>query len=172
MRTMVAQNKKLKLVEPIEAPVVDPIEGYEPLFLASVQLLDQYWASTAIALKPVVEKAMHGEMTLDDIYEGIKAGRMYCLVGKNDDGEVPDVIIAFVFELITYPQYTLMNITAMGGREMKLLGTKFWKHVCSWAYMNGVRQFQAYTSSAMARMLRRYGFNEVYSVMRLDLTEM
>ena len=96
---------------------------------------------------------------------------MYCLVAKNDDGELPDVALALILELIAYPQYTVMNITAIGGRELSLLRDKFWKHVCSWAYMNGVRQMQASVSPAMARMLKAYGFNPTYQTLRMSLTE-
>ena len=162
--------KSLKLVEPVEKP--DPVKDYEPLFLSSVNILDIYWGQVCEALAPCIDNAMHGEMTLDDIYNRIKAGQMYCLVVKNDDGELPDVALALILELIAYPQYTVMNITAIGGRELGLLRDKFWKHVCSWAYMNGVRQFQACVSPAMARIISRYGFNQVYVQMRMDLTEM
>ena len=65
-----------------------------------------------------------------------------------------------------------MNIAALGGRELDLLTSKFWEHVCSWAYMNGVRTMQASASPAMARILKRYGFNKTYEMVRLDLTEM
>jgi len=158
-------EKALKLVG-------SPATEYEPLFLSTIQLLDTYWPQTAEALTPCVEDAMHGEMTLDDIYESIKAGRAYCLVAKNDDGELPAVVAAMVLELIAYPQFTVMNVTALGGRELGLLKNKYWKHVCSWAFMNGVRTMQASASPAMARMLKSYGFEPVYQTLRMSLTEM
>jgi len=161
--------KPLKLVEPVEKP--DPVKDYEPLFLSSVNILDIYWGQVCEALAPCIDDAMHGEMTLDDIYNCIKAGQMYCLVAKNDDGELPDVALALILELIAYPQYTVMNITAIGGRELGLLRDKFWKHVCSWAYMNGVRQMQASVSPAMARMLKSYGFKPTYQTLRMSLME-
>jgi hypothetical protein len=169
---MAKPNKKLRLVEPDEVPTVDPIEGFEPLFLSTVELLDTYWLQTAVLLNRCLEDDMHGEMTLEDIYDGIKAGQMYALIAKNDDGEIPEVAFVFIFQLILYPQKTVMNITAMAGRAMRLLGTKYWKHVCSWAYMNGVREFQASVSPAMARVAERYGFQQVYATIRMDLTEM
>jgi hypothetical protein len=80
--------KSLKLVEPVEKP--DPVKDYEPLFLSSVNILDIYWGQTCEVLGPCIDDAIHGEMTLDDIYNRIKAGQMYCLVFKNDDGELRD----------------------------------------------------------------------------------
>ena len=120
---MVAQNKKLRLVEPTEVPVVDPIEGYEPLFLSTVELLDTYWLQTAVLLDRCITEAMHGEMTLQDIYEGIKAGQMFALIAKKDDGEIPEVALVLILTLEVYPQYTLVNITALGGRQLNLLKT-------------------------------------------------
>lgn len=171
--------KRLELV--VDTPLVEevlpkskgvPIDDFEPLFLTTVQILDQYWPQVIEVLQPCVDDAMHGEMTIDDIYNRIKAGQMYCLIAKHDDGELPKVALALVLELVAYPQFTLMNITALGGRELEFLKSKFWKHVCSWAYMNGVRQLQASVSPAMARILRRYGFKPTYETVRMVLTEM
>ena len=153
-------------------PVVDPTEGFEPLFLSSQSILDAYWPQASAVLQRCVDKAMHGEMTIDDIYDRLVAGQMWCLVAKNDEGELPQVSLALILELIAYPQFTVMNISAMGGRELGALGDKFWEHICSWAYMNGVREMQASVSPAMARILKSYGFSETYRTMRKVLTEM
>jgi hypothetical protein len=163
-------KQTLKLVEPIVER--DTLEGYEPLLLSTVELLDTYWPQTAAVLQRCVDDAMHGEMTMQDIYEGIKAGRMYALIAKNDEGELPDVALALILETQAYPQFTVLNISALGGRELNLLKSKFWKHVCSWAFMNGVRTMQASVAPPMARILKRYGFNKIYETVRLDLTEM
>lgn len=163
-------KQQLKLVEPTVKG--DTLEGYEPLLLSTVEMLDTYWPQTSMVLQRCVDDAMHGEMTMQDIYEGVKAGRMYALVAKNDDGELPDVALALILETQAYPQFTVLNIAALGGRELDLLKSRFWKHVCSWAFMNGVRTMQASVSPAMARILKRYGFNKIYETVRLDLTEM
>tara|TARA_R110000765_G_scaffold81272_3_gene158998 strand:+ start:1371 stop:1868 length:498 start_codon:yes stop_codon:yes gene_type:complete len=163
-------QQKLKLVEPTVER--DTLEGYEPLLLSTVEMLNAYWPQTSAVLKRCVDDAMHGEMTMEDIYESVKSGRMYALIAKNDDGELPDVALALILETQAYPQFTVLNIAALGGRELDLLKSKFWKHVCSWAFMNGVRTIQASVSPAMARILKRYGFNKIYETVRLDLTEM
>jgi len=161
--------KSLKLVEPVEKP--DPIKDYEPLLLSSINILDIYWGQVCEALAPCIDDAMHGEMTLDDIYNRIKTGQMYCLVFKNDDGELPDVALALVLEILAYPQYSVMNVVAMGGRELRSLRDKYWKHVCSWAYVNGVRTLQACAPPTVARLLRSCGFEPVYQTLRMSLTE-
>ena len=153
-------------------PVVDPTEGFEPLFLSSQSILAVYWPQASAVLQRCVDEAMHGEMTIDDIYDRLVAGQMWCLVIKNDKGELPEVSLALILELIVYPQFTVMNIAAIGGRELGALRDKFWGHVCSWAYMSGVREMQASVSPGMARMLKGYGFSETYRTVRKVLTEM
>ena len=163
-------KQALKLVEPTVER--DTLEGYEPLLICTGEQLETYWPQMADVLQRCVDKAMHGEMTVNDIYEGIKAARMYAMIAKNDEGELPDVALVLILETQAYPQYTVLNIAALGGRELDLLKSKFWTHVCSWAFMNGVRTMQASVSPAMARILKRYGFNKIYETVRLDLTEM
>ena len=162
--------KPLKLVEPVEKP--DPVKDYEPLFLSSVNILDIYWGQVCEALASCLADDMYGEMTLDDIYNRIKTGQMYCLVFKNDEGELPDVVLAMILELAIYPRFTAMNIAAFGGRELRLLRDKYWKHFCSWAYMNGIRYMQASASPAMARILKPCGLEPITQTLRMKLTEM
>ena len=163
-----ASQQPLKLVE---SGVESPLAGFEPLMLSTVELLDTYWLALLPALQRVVDEAMHGELTTDDIYTAIKAGHMYGVVAKNDDGEEPEVALVMILETITYPQYVVLNIVALGGRELDLVKSKFWKHMCSWAFMNGVRTMQASVSPAMARILKGFGFESVYVTVRKSLTE-
>lgn len=149
----------------------DPLEGYDPLIIATKDILDTYWSQTAEILQPCID-TMYGEMTMQDVYEGILAGRMYCIIAKNDTGEIPDVALAMIMETATYPRFTALHITAIGGRQLDLFQSKFWNHVCSWAFMSGVRKMQASVSPAMARIVSRYGFEKVYEMVRMDLTEM
>ena len=142
------------------------------MFLSSLNILDIYWGQVCEALAPCIDNAMHGEMTLDDIYNRIKTGQMYCLVFKNDEGELPDVVLAMILELAIYPRFTAMNIAAIGGRELRLLRDKYWKHFCSWAYMNGIRYMQASASPAMARILKPCGLEPITQTLTMKLTEM
>jgi len=164
----------LKVVESAgaEASPVDPLAGFEPLLVATGELLERYWPQVVKLLQPVVDNAMHGEMTIEDFHTQINGGGMYLLIAKNDDGEVPEVGFFLIMETIAYPQFEVLSIAALGGRELKLYESKFWKHVCSWAYMNGVRTMQAEVSPAMARIAGRYGFEQVYAKVRMKLTEM
>ena len=66
----------------------------------------------------------------------------------------------------------LKVIQDLVGHQMDLLKSKFWQHVCSWAFMSGASNLEASVSPAVARIIKRYGFTPVYTTMRLNLTEM
>ena len=167
---MAQLNKKLKLVEPVAESL--PAKAYVPLLLATADALDIYWGQAVPLLQRCIDEAMHGELTVEDLYEGIKAGVMYGIVFKNDEGELPDVALVVVLEPALYPRLSAMNVLALGGRDLGVFGEKYWKHICSWSYLNGLRHMQASASPGMARMLKRLGFKSVYTTMRMDLTEM
>lgn len=152
----------LRIVKP------DKMAACEPLFLSTVALLDEHWSEVAALFEPLFVDDMYGEMTIGDMYQAIVGGRMYCLVFKSET----NITLALVMELVVYPRKTIMNIVAVGGSQLDLMESRFWKHICSWAYMNGVREMQAMVSPAMARIIGKYGFAHVYNVVRLPLTEM
>ena len=163
-----AAQPKLELVEATSPS----IEDFEPLLVSTVEQLDTYWPQMAYWLEPCVEKAMHGEMVLGDIYNAIKTNRMHAIIAKCDTHGSHDVALVLVLEPLVYPKLSAINIVALGGRKLDLLKSKFWEHVCSWAFMNGARSLQASVSPAMARIIQRYGFTPVYTTMRLNLMEM
>jgi len=157
---------KLKVVSEVAT-----LDGYEPVLLATQELVHTYWGQAAVHLDKVVSGAMHGEMDTQDIYDAILAGRMQCFVFKNDEGELPDVALVLVMELTQYPKFGAMNIVALGGHDLDLFTTKFWDHIKGWCYMNGVRAIESSVSPAMARIVAKYGFKPVYTQTRLDLSE-
>ena len=168
--TVSAKTLPLRLVEPVEDSKA--VAAYEPLLLSTQHMLDVYWAQAVPLLERCIGEAMHGELTVEDLYEGIKAGQMFGIVVKNDEGELPDVALALVMELIFYPRMPVMNVVALGGRDLEQFSNKFWKYVCGWSHLSGVRYMQASASPGMARMLKKLGFNSVYTTMRMDLKEM
>jgi len=93
-------SRPLKLIKPVEKP--DPVKDYEPLFLSTVNLLDIYWGQVCEALAPCVDDAMHGEMTLDDIY--------------NPTGGVPSVCtgIGGRSPAVRSPKLRLSSVAATG----------------------------------------------------------
>lgn len=164
--------KTLKLVKPDERKS-NGLDGYEPVLLATQEMFQIYWPQCVEHLDRVVSEAMHGEMDTDDILQLALAGRMQVFAFKKDEGELPDVALVLVMELISYPKFAAMNIVAMGGHDLSLFGSKFWDHIKGWCYMNGIRAIESLVSPAMARVATRaeFGFEPVYTQLRLDLTE-
>ena len=61
-----------------------PLEDFEPLLLSTKEQFDTYWGATKPLLERCVKRAMHGEMTIDDIYNAALQGKMYIFVVKCD----------------------------------------------------------------------------------------
>ena len=140
--------------------------GFDP-----IPLDDMYWTATKPLLEKCVKRAMHGEMTIDDIYNSALQGKMYIFVVKCDKTITKSVKLALVLEIVHYPKLAAMNIVALGGSDLDALHAKYWKMLCGWAYMNSVRVIEGWVSPAMERVISQYGFKPVYTHMRLELTE-
>jgi hypothetical protein len=148
-----------------------PLDDYEPLLLATKEHFDKYWTYTKPLLEKCVKRSMHGEMTADDIYNLALQGKVYIFVVKCDKGLMPSVKLALALEIVVYPRLSAMNILALGGEHLQEFYSMYWKRLCGWAFMNGVRAIEGYVSPAMERIISRYGFKNTYAHMRLDLTE-
>jgi hypothetical protein len=148
-----------------------PLDDFEPLLLATKEQFDMYWTATKPLLEKCVKRAMHGEMTIDDIYNSALQGKMYIFVVKCDKTITKSVKLALVLEIVHYPKLAAMNIVALGGSDLDALHAKYWKMLCGWAYMNSVRVIEGWVSPAMERVISQYGFKPVYTHMRLELTE-
>jgi hypothetical protein len=114
---------------------------------------------------------MHGEMTTEDLYSRALKGEVFIIVAKCDEPEVPDVKLVIITELVTYPRFTAMNVVALGGKDLRNLIKLFWKDVCGWARVCGVRKIECSVHPAMERILSSVGFERHYVQMRQDLTE-
>ena len=145
--------------------------SFEPLILSTKERFDVYWPEIAPMIDKCMHKATHGELTLQDIYDRCTSGHMNIFVVKDDSAESPEVPLVLVTELVNYPRLTALRIVALGGTSLDKYYGKFWTKFCGWAYMNGVRAIEGLVSPAMERIISRYGFEHVYTHMRLDLTE-
>lgn len=148
-----------------------PLEDYDALLLSTKEQFDKYWPKAKGLVEKCIKRSMHGEITADDIYTLALQGKFYVFVLKNDKCISPDVKLVVVLEIVQYPRLPAMNILALGGSDLDFFFEKFWKRLCGWAYMNGVRAIEGWVSPAMERVISRYGFNHVYTHMRFNLTE-
>lgn len=136
-----------------------------PLFLNTPELLEQWWDRAAIHFEPVVDQAARGEFTVQDIKRLCEENR--ALIAIVRDGET--VIMAIAFEFVFYPRITACNIIALGGSCLDEVVERFFITFKEFCYGIGVTVIEASCSSAMSRLLRRYGFAKTYEVVRLAL---
>jgi hypothetical protein len=154
-------------------PGFDPIpfDDYEPLLLTTKDQVDKYWPQASKLVDRCIKRAMHGEMRVEDIYNKVINQQVYVFVVKNDSCIQPDVKLVVVLEIMNYPRLPALNILALGGSSLDVFYEKFWKKLCGWAYMNGIRSIEGFVSPAMQKVISRYGFKQTYAHMRLNLAE-
>ena len=152
---------------------VNPTQNvkYELQLLSTKALFDRYWGQCIPLLQECIDRSMDGEMTVEDIYTRALKGEVYVIAIKNDDTEVPDVRLVVALEISYYPQYTAMNGLALGGKDLRIMIKKFWKKICNWAQVCGVKKMECLVAPAMQRILQAEGFEQKYILLRQDLTE-
>lgn len=132
-----------------------------PLFLTRQHLITRHEADVRRLLAPVVEHAA-GEFTLDDLIELARDGR--CVLGLLLD-DCGQAVLAIAFEVRTYPRKSVLNVMALGGKELATAST-FWLSFKQWCQESGIDEIEARTRPAMTRRLRRLGFHFTYDVVR------
>lgn len=157
----------------LPAPGHDPVslDDYEPLLLSTPEHFNHYWSAIRPLLDKCVRRAMHGEMTVDDIHTLAMQKQVYVFIVKNDRMLTPSVKLAVVLEAVHYPRMAALNIMALSGSDLEYFYQKYWNKLCGWAYMNGARIMEGWVAPAMERMVSRYKFKRAYTLMRFDLTE-
>lgn len=154
--------------------MTDGLEEYAPVQLANTHLIDAFWPLVKPLFERCIDRAMHNEYNVDHIKQMVLQGKLTVIVITNDrTGEHPDrdVQLAIAVEPVTYPKLPAINIMAIGGTRLALLHGKFWDQFKGWAYMNGARAIEAYVQPGMRRIIERWEFKPVYTVMRLSLME-
>lgn len=134
-------------------------------FLTTPELLDAKWPQAAPLLDPVVKEAARGEFTMEDLHRMSKEGRVIAAVAEHDG----TVCMAMVFEFVHYPQTLAVNILALGGSGLAGVADEFWATFRQWCVQAGATVIEAACSDAMARILRRHGFESTYRIVRSAL---
>lgn len=134
----------------------------QALFLNSPDLIDQHWGTVCDLVAPVVSHAARGEFNLEDLGDMVCSGRAMAALGSNAAGPC----IAMVFEFRSYPRKQVINIMAIGGRDLAETAVSFWPQFKAWAKESGVSEIEACTAPAMTRVLRNLGFCHTYDLVR------
>jgi len=112
-----------------------------------------------------VNRAVKGEFDADDLLRLAQDGCMFIGIVRDDD----EPVMAFAFEFLEYPRLVALNIAALAGERIAEVMRDIWPSFRQFARQAGADCIQASCSAAMARMLQRQGFTEVYHVMRSAL---
>ena len=144
---------------------------YDVQLLSTKELYDKYWGQCIPLFQECIDRAMDGEITIDQMYEKALKGELWVIAIKNDETEIPTVKLCLALELSCYPQYTAMNVLAMGGRDLRRLIKQFWPQICGWAQVCGVKKMECLVAPAMEKILTAQGFKRKYTLLRQDLTE-
>ena len=129
--------------------------------------VDPVWGEIAPIFQRVVDKAVHGEFTVDDIYDMSKSGD--AKVGIAVEGG--KVVMALAFEFKHYPRKMGVNVFAMGGVRLTDFMHKFLTPFREFCRMAGADWIECSCSPGMERLHHRSGFKTVYQNLRLDLQE-
>lgn len=131
----------------------------QPLFLTSQRLITAHWPAVERLLEPVVSK-VNGEFALADLENMCRDG--HAVAGVLFD---PHPVLAMVFEFRFFPRKTVLNVIAIGGKNLAAART-FWPGFLVWAKESGADEVQACTAPAMTRVLRPLGFTHTYEIVR------
>lgn len=107
-------------------------------------------------------KDSHGEVSPESLFEAVEAGSMILLCIAGEEKRVRGFCVA---EIILYPQFKALNIVLLVGINSKSWAVELRDGLDSYAKLAGCHRVQAYASGAVGRMLRGYGFDQLYSFM-------
>ena len=126
------------------------------------------WDEIAPQFRRVVEKACHGEFTVDDLYRMAVSGDMIVGVAREEDGSV---IMAMAFQFVHYPAATGVNVLAMAGKNLKQFMGQFLPPFRAFCRAAGADWIECSVSPGMERMHHRHGFETVYRNLRMSVKE-
>ena len=116
----------------------------------------------------VIERAAHGEFNSDDLKSMIAAGRAYAGFITTEEGLIE---LVWVWEMVFYPQKTVVNVMAMAGRHFKECCLDYFDWMKDVWRAQGATAVTSYTNRAMARFLSRAGFCEKYRFLEMELND-
>lgn len=127
---------------------------------------DEQFELAAPLLEKVVNKAVKGEFTVEDLRASARSGRV--LIGVACRAGVP--VMAAALEFVHYPQFKALNVMALAGVGLVEAAEAFFGEVKAFARATGCARIEASGSKAMARMMRRIGgFQPLYEKMGCEL---
>ena len=118
------------------------------------QFVAQTWPRVEEYVKSALDYG-HGDYTLDQIRLLVSLGNWLLLVAVDEEGHIHG---ATKVSFINYPNDRVAFITFIGGRLISNQDT--FKEMCDILRSNGATKVQGMARPAIARLWKRYGFEE------------
>lgn len=123
------------------------------------------WPDAAPLFQKVIDKAVHGEFDVADLYRLAVTGKIVvCLVWEGTDA-----LMATAIEFVDYPKARAANVLAMGGHDLKRVLDACFPAVRQFCRSIGANWIECSVSPGMERIHKRFGYHTVYRNMRMEL---
>lgn len=120
-----------------------------------VQLVNQTWAKVEPFIKSAEEKFGNAEYTTDQIKVYLVKGDWMLLVAVDEANEIQG---AATVSFTNYPSDRVAFVTAIGGKLVSSQDT--FKQMADIFKANGATKIQGAAKEAVARLWKRFGFEE------------
>jgi hypothetical protein len=130
-----------------------------------VEFVNQAWVQAESFIKDAIEQ-QEGEQdyTLDQVKTLVATGQWLLLVASNEENEVKG---AATVSFSNRPNHRVAFITYIGGRLITNPGT--FQQTCAILKRYGATSIEGAVNEAVARLWRRYGFTEKYSIVGVTI---
>ena len=127
------------------------------MFYVEPHHIDEAWQNGASALALALEKA-DGDITAEQLVQALKAGKK-TLLGHNGGWAVVEVQM--------YPNKRVLHVDAI--HAPGVTGADVFEELKAFAAHNGCAQIQGACQPSVARLWKRKGFKESFTILRYTL---
>ena len=130
-----------------------------------IEFVNQVWIQAGGFIKDAIEQ-QEGERdyTLDQVKTLVVSGQWLLLVASNEENEIKG---AATVSFSNRPNHRVAFITYIGGRLITNPGT--FQQMCAILKRYGATCIEGAVNEAVARLWRRYGFTEKYSIVGVTI---
>ena len=119
------------------------------------QFINQTWGQVEQFIKSAEEKFGNAEYTTEQIKVYLVTGQWILLVAVDESNEIKG---AATVSFINYPNDRVAFVTAIGGKLVSNPDT--FEQMCTVFKANGATKIQGIAKEAIARLWKRFGFEE------------
>lgn len=136
----------------------------EQWHLLETSEIDPIWPYIEDGVATAVAEA-HGEVTTKDMRDGLRSGAMSILLMSRGAATV-----GVVFKFMHYPQFKIARVLLLFGERMAGV-SGIMERAEQWAKSNGCKFVEGWVSTrSRQRLFSRFGYQEVYTIVRKELT--